>query len=187
MKLPEIDRPIILLGAPRSGTTLIFNTLAARSDLAWFSHHLSRLPRWPSVTVLARLAGRGGGLRKSIDRSDRARGRLEKLKVGPAEAYPVWKHYCGDRFPFDALADGGATEEERRNMRRLVAKVMRYEGKTHSRPVAGPARISYLSSISPGCPVPQCDRDGQPSDNGPSASISAGGTWREHEVPRRAC
>jgi hypothetical protein len=183
MKLPEIDRPIIVLGAPRSGTTLIFNTLASRSDLAWFSHHLSRLPRWPSVTVLARLAGRGGSLRKSIDRSDRARARLEKLKVGPAEAYPVWQHYCGDRFLFDAMADGGATEEERRNMRRLVAKVLRYEGKPRfATKITGPARIGYLSSIFPDARFLNVIRDGRAVVRSLLSVHFWGGTWRERQV-----
>ncbi len=44
MKLPEIDRPIIVLGAPRSGTTLIFNTLAARSDFSCPTHPPAVVP-----------------------------------------------------------------------------------------------------------------------------------------------
>jgi Sulfotransferase family len=183
MSLPEIDRPIIFVGAPRSGTTLVFNTFAARPDLAWFTQHLNRLPRWPAVTVLARLADLNAGLRKSIDRSDRRRHPLEKLRVGPSEAYGVWKRCCGDRFLFDFLHDQEASATERQDMRKLVGKLLRYEGKERfATKITGPARISYLSSIFPDARFVHVIRDGRAVVGSLLEVQFWRGTWREREV-----
>ena len=183
MTLPEIDRPIIFVGAPRSGTTLVFNTFAARRDLAWFTQHLSRLPEWPSVTVLARLADLNGALRKSIDRSDRGRGRFEKLRVGPSEAYGVWEHVCGERFLFDFLRDEQASADERRETRELVGRLLRYQGKKRfATKITGPARIAYLSSIFPDARFVHVVRDGRAVVHSLLDVHFWGGTWREREV-----
>jgi hypothetical protein len=183
MSPPPIDRPIIVVGAPRSGTTLVFNTFAARSDLAWFTQHLNRLPRWPSVTVLARLADVNRGLRKSIDRSDRRRRWLEKLRVGPSEAYGVWERYCGERFLFDFLRDQQATPSEAREMRELVEKLLRYQRKARfATKITGPARIAYLSSIFPDARFVHVVRDGRAVVRSLLDAHFWGGTWREGEV-----
>ncbi len=36
---PMIKKPILIFGVPRSGTTLLYETLCYHPDLAWFSHH----------------------------------------------------------------------------------------------------------------------------------------------------
>lgn len=180
MSLPEIDRPIIVVGAPRSGTTLVFNSFAARPDLAWFSQHLSRLPGWPSVTVLTRLAS--GGLRKSIDRSDRRRRWREKLRVGPSEAYGVWERYCGERFLYDFLLDERADDEQVRAVRELVAKLLRYQGRDRfATKITGPARIGYLTSIFPDARFLHVIRDGRAVVRSLLDVHFWGGTWRERE------
>lgn len=183
MTPPSIDRPVFVVGAPRSGTTLVFNTFAARSDLAWFTQHLSRLPRWPSVTVLARLAYLNRGFRKSIDRSDRSRHPLEKLRVGPSEAYGVWERYCGERFLFDFLRDQRATSTEIREMRELVGKLLRYQGKPRfATKITGPARITYLSSIFPDARFVHVIRDGRAVVRSLLDVHFWGGTWRENRA-----
>lgn len=37
--MPEIYKPIFIIGAPRSGTTLLYDIMATHKDLAWFSQH----------------------------------------------------------------------------------------------------------------------------------------------------
>ena len=91
VKPAPVDRPIFVIGVPRSGTTVIFNTFAARPDIAWFTQHLNRMARWPSITVLGRLADRLPGARKSIPRSDSGRRWREKARIGPVEGYRIWR------------------------------------------------------------------------------------------------
>jgi hypothetical protein len=149
-----IVKPIIFIGFGRSGTTVLFNTFAARPDLAWFSQYLNRMPWLPAVSTLARLADLSPALRRPAahrrtgGRSDRARALLDDLRVGPSEANLLWRHYCGKRFLNDFLIDVEATDRERRRMRGAVAKALRYQGKPRfATKITGPARIGYLTSI----------------------------------------
>ena len=178
-----VHRPIFFVGAPRSGTTVIFNVFAARPDLAWFSQHLARFPGWPSVTVLTRLADLGRGFRKSIDRSDLRRGRLERLRVGPSEAYPVWERYCGERFVYDFMLGARATPAERDRVQRLVAKLLRYQGKSRfATKITGPARVGYLASIFPDAQFVHVIRDGRAVTSSLLRVHFWRDSWRERQV-----
>lgn len=144
----QIERPIIFLGMPRSGTTVMFEAMAAHPELGWFSTHLNRFPRLPILLALARVADRRRGFRKAIHRSDQRRSWTRKLRVGPAEAYGVWERCCGEKFTYDFLRGVRATADERRCLRGIVEKALRYEGKPRfATKITGPARIGYLGSI----------------------------------------
>lgn len=137
-----------MLGMARSGTTVMFDVLAAHPDLGWFSSHLNRIPGLPAVSFLSRLADLDPRFRKSKKRSDQRRPGIEKLRVGPAESYAVWNRCCGEKFANEFLVGIEATEDERRCVHRLVRKVLAYQGrKRFATKITGPARIGYLSSI----------------------------------------
>jgi hypothetical protein len=40
----KIDRPIFIVGAPRSGTNIFYRTLARHPDLAWISNITKKVP-----------------------------------------------------------------------------------------------------------------------------------------------
>jgi len=164
----QIEAPIFFVGMLRSGTTLMLEVFGARSDVAWFSRLLSRAPWLPSVCILERLASRHPNLRSTIYRSDqigpglRRLRRLERLRLGPTEGTPVWRHLLGDRFMDDFLLGVDATDEERERFRSLVTKILRYEGKPRFvAKLTGPARIHYLSSIFPDARFIHVIRDGR--------------------------
>jgi hypothetical protein len=133
---------------PRSGTTVIFELFAARPDIAWFSQHLERAPRFPSVAALSRLTDLSPAMRRSVTRSDQARPWLERLRVGPSEAYAVWKRCCGEKFLYDYLLGVEATAVERDRLHATISKVLRFQGKPRfAAKITGPGRIGYLSSV----------------------------------------
>ena len=146
---PEIRKPVFFIGMPRSGTTLMFTTLATHPDVAWFSQYLERAPAFPAVSLLSRLADLVPAFRKSVGRHGEPRASLvTRLRIAPSEAYQVWERCCGEKFPYDYLLGVRATEAERRCVRETVSKVMRYQGKPRfAAKVTGPGRIEYLSSI----------------------------------------
>jgi hypothetical protein len=157
-----IDRPIFFIGMPRSGTTVAFEAFAARRDVAWPSKHLERAPNIPATAALSRLADLTPALRRSVSRSDQARPWLEKLRVGPAEAYRFWGRCCGEKFPFDYLLGVEATDSERSCVRDAVGKVLRYHGKPRfAAKITGPGRIGYLVSIFPDARFVHVVRDGR--------------------------
>lgn len=50
------DSPVFLLGAARSGTSLLYKALCLHPEAAWISNWVRRYPRVPQVAVLNRLA-----------------------------------------------------------------------------------------------------------------------------------
>lgn len=143
-----ISKPVFFVGMPRSGTTLMFLTLAAHPDLAWFSQYLERAPGLPAVALLSRVADRVPSARKSVVRHGDQRSRLDRLRISPDEAYRVWERCCGEKFRYDYLLGVEAKGEERRCVHETVSKVMRYQGKPRfAAKITGPARVGYLSSI----------------------------------------
>jgi omega-hydroxy-beta-dihydromenaquinone-9 sulfotransferase len=158
----SLDSPLFLVGMPRSGTTILFEVLAAREDLAWFSGHLQRSPGRPALAALSRLADLTPRMRRAVSRSDQARPALERLRVGPVEAYPLWQRCCGERFRYDYLLGARATPAERGCMRATVNAVLRYHGKPRfAAKITGPARIGYLTSIFPEARFVHVVRDGR--------------------------
>jgi len=177
-----IEKPIFLLGMPRSGTTLLFHVLAARPDLAWFSQHLERAPRFPAVSVVSRLADLTPAARRAIGRSDQHRPWLEKLRVGPSEAYTVWERCCGRRFRYDFLLGTSATADERRRARSTVGRVLRYQGKPRfAAKITGPARVEYLTSIFPDARFVHVIRDGRAVAQSLMRVHFWRDSWRMHE------
>lgn len=153
---------IFLVGMPRSGTTAIFEALAARHDVAWFSNYLRRFPRLPMVSALSRLVDLSPKMRWSMGRSDQTKSWLERLGVGPDEAYPVWRRCCGERFQFDYLLGVRATPAEKKRVRATIADVRRYQRKPHfAAKLTGPGRIGFISSIFPDARFVHVLRDGR--------------------------
>jgi len=164
----SIDRPIFLVGMPRSGTTLMLEAFAGRSDLAWFSRPMNRIPWFPAVCFVERLGALHPSLRSAIYRSDqigtglRRLRRLERMRLGPTQGEPVWRHWAGERFIDDFLMGVEATERERRRLRGLIRTVMRYEGRSRFiGKSTGPAHIQYLSSVFPDARFVHVIRDGR--------------------------
>jgi hypothetical protein len=157
-----VDRPIFFVGMPRSGTTVIFHLFAAHPDLAWFSQLHERFPSLPSLALLSRLADLSPAARKAITVSEEHRPWLEKLRIGPSEAYGVWDQCCGEKFRYGFLLGERADAAERRRTRKMVAAVTRYHGRPRfSTKITGPARIGYVSSIFPDARFVHVIRDGR--------------------------
>ncbi|MBA3688134.1 MAG: sulfotransferase [Chloroflexi bacterium] len=157
-----VDRPLFLIGMPRSGTTLIFEIFAAHHELAWLSQYMDLLPRLPALAVVSRLADVDARLRRSVNRSDRDRSLLQRLLPGPSEAYRVWERCCGEKFRYEYLLGTTPTPEEAACMRRLVASVVRFQAKRRfAAKLTGPGRIQYLSSIFPEARFAHVVRDGR--------------------------
>jgi omega-hydroxy-beta-dihydromenaquinone-9 sulfotransferase len=158
----RIDSPIFFVGMPRSGTTLIFEAFAARRDVAWLSQHLARFPQAPALAFLSRLTEVSPSMRRSVSRSDQLRPWLERLRVGPVEAYGFWERCCGEKFLFDYLLGVEATAPERACVRSRVAAILRYQGKPRfAAKITGPGRIGYLASIFPDARFVHVLRDGR--------------------------
>jgi hypothetical protein len=121
---------LFILGAPRSGTTLLYKSLCLHPDAAWLSNWSRKAPGVPAATVLNRVA-RAAPRRRTAVWFDaganayvygRSRGVFERTFPTPVEGEPVYAR-CG----FDeTAADGGVVDEAA--LRSMVADVRRYSG-----------------------------------------------------------
>lgn len=101
MGASEVPGPLFIVGAPRSGTSLLYRTLALHPRAAWISNYQRRLPALPEVSVLNRIARRMPGARSRVwfgeDGANAYRygGRRawgERLFPQPVEGEPVFAH-----------------------------------------------------------------------------------------------
>jgi Sulfotransferase family len=146
-----IDRPIFVIGMPRSGTTLLFTGLAVHPQLAWFSQYMHLFPRLTPLAALGLLGGFRPGAQGVAGRGQK-RSRVDRLRVTPSEAagrgYGIWAHCCGERFRFDFLLGAEPSATERDCLRSKVSTTTRLQRKSRFvGKLTGPARIGYLSGI----------------------------------------
>ncbi len=161
----DFEEPIFLVGMPRSGTTVFYETLALHEDLGWFSNYSVKFPRWDSVALLSRVYDLP--LLRSMPRGEKrqykqGRRMFNRLLPKPNEGFAKWGRLCGEHFIYDCLRDVTATPEETARARRGIQKLLRYHGKKRflSKTV-GPSRIGYLRSLFPSAYFVYSIRDGR--------------------------
>jgi len=109
---------------------------------------MDRLPFLPGLGALGRIPALIPASRQIVRRHDEARSRVDRIRIGPSEAYAVWARCCGDKFLYDYLLGAKAAPAERRCVRRRVLNTMRLHGKKKfTAKLTGPGRIGFLSSI----------------------------------------
>jgi len=144
--------PVIFIGPGRSGSTIISEVILAHESLAWPSNHQEYLPRTAAVNLLRpvfdnrfwRVTGEKGQLNKTRF--------LNTLLPLPAEAFPFWERITRPEIDFSRgfLLGEVATDEEKRQIRKSVSRIVAWQGKKRfAMKITGPGRIGYLQSIFP--------------------------------------
>jgi hypothetical protein len=149
------DDPAFLLGAPRSGTSLVYKLLCLHPRAAWLSNYVRRAPALPWLGALNRLAavrperrravwfGPGGGDAYAYGR---ARSASERLFPQPVEGEPVFAHH-------GISADLAHTFER---VRRSAG------GQLHvNKRIANNGRVGALAHAFPGARFVRNTRDGR--------------------------
>lgn len=85
---------VLIIGAPRSGTTLVHQVLARHLDVSYFNNAINLFPR--SSRYIGKLFSRGGGASRIAYRSHY--GSSARLS-GPNDGFSIWNHWLGaDRY-----------------------------------------------------------------------------------------
>ncbi len=156
-----LQKPVILFGSGRSGTTIISEILFQHEDLAWHSNYQEIFPRIPQINYLRRLFENKWwrlvkfwnfvGVSKNT-RQKKSKQLINLAIFNPIERYNFWEKVTGPRIDFSRgfLLNTTATEEERTYIRSFLAKQVKYQGRKRLiMKFTGPARLEYLSSIFP--------------------------------------
>jgi hypothetical protein len=163
----DLRSPTFLIGAARSGTSLLYKGLCLHPDAAYFNNYMRRLPRYPSVSVtnhIARMTPEhrlrvwfsGGSNAYVYSGARRLRDRLYPM---PVEGEPVYAA-CG--IP-DSVSSETVSMEAARKLRRAVASTMRWGGGTHfiNKRIANVRRIPLLAAAFPNARFVDITRDGR--------------------------
>lgn len=155
-----LEKPIIIFGSGRSGTTIISEIIFQHEDLAWHSNYQELFPSSTSINYLRRLFDnrlfRLVRFWSFVGVSKNTRQKwssfLNLIRFNPIERYDFWEHITGPRIDFSRgfLLKETATPEERLRIRKHLAKQVKYQGRKRLiMKFTGPARLEYLSSIFP--------------------------------------
>ncbi len=155
-----LQKPIIIFGSGRSGTTIISEIIFQHEQLAWHSNYQEVFTRSTSINYLRRLFdNKWWRLIKfwtfvGVSKNTRQKGfSFFKLAIfNPIERYSFWETITGPRIDFSRgfLLNEKATEQEKNHIRSFLAKQIKYQGRKRLiMKFTGPARLEYLSSIFP--------------------------------------
>ena len=146
-----LEKPIIIFGSGRSGTTIISEIIFQHEDLAWHSNYQELFPKFASINYLRRAFDnrlwRVIGMNTQNNRSF-----TNYMLFRPIERYDFWEALTGERIDFSRsfLLNEKATHEEQEHIRTFFAKMVRYQKRKRlALKITGPARIEYLMSIFP--------------------------------------
>ena len=137
----QIQKPIIITCAGRSGSTLFYRMIARHPEVAWLSTWHQTAPSQLWVSMFSRLY--------QYDTFARVRNSYWFPK--PFSAYRFWQRYLPDiaRHDRPLLADD-VPDAAIEPLRRAVARVVRYEGKKRFlTKVTGWARMAYFDRVFP--------------------------------------
>lgn len=163
-----MDPPVFILGAPRSGTSLLYKALCLHPEVAYISNYVRRWPRWPELSVLNRLAGRspwaqrqvwfGGGSSAYV--YGRRRPLRQRVIPMPHEGETVFED-CG--IPEDPEQLAAITEEDRARLRQAIQRIVRAGGGRVfvSKRVGHNWRIPALLAVFPSARFVDITRDGR--------------------------
>ena len=165
-----LEKPIIIIGSGRSGTTIISEIIFQHEDLAWHSNYQEIFFFTPLINLLRPFYNnklwhfkkfyKYVGASKNTRQKNQSRFNL--ILFNPVERYNFWEHITGKRIDFSRgfLLNEKATEQEIKHIRSFLAKQVKYQGKKRLiMKFTGPARLEYLTSIFPDALIVNVIRD----------------------------
>ncbi len=155
-----LQKPIIIIGSGRSGTTIISEILFQHESLAWHNNYQEVFTRSTHINYLRRLFENRfwklPAFRKFVGVSKNTRQKfntaLNLVSFNPIELYRFWEYLSGPRINFSRgfLLNERATEKEKKFIRNFLAKQVKYQGRKRLiMKFTGPGRLEYLTSIMP--------------------------------------
>ena len=176
---------LFVLGAARSGTTLLYKALCLHPAAAFASNWVARFPRLPLLAAGNRLARRAPAFRRRVWFTDgsqayvygRRRRLLERAFPMPVEAEPVYAAAGVPRRP----EPGFASADAERRLRRAFGAIARAGGGSVmvTKRIANNARIPFLARAFPAARFVVIERDGRAV----ARSLSSVDWWADAPLP----
>jgi hypothetical protein len=163
----DVDKPIFIIGAPRSGTTIFGVIFSYHPQLAWFSHLSDKYPRIPQLAIASRVFD------FPVFGPILFKGRRPWILPHPTEGWNIWR-YCSPVFrppvlpnePPQPPTETDVTEDSRRRIRKVIKGHLVWQMKPRfmTKYTEFP-RIRYLNEIFPDSQFIHILRDGRAVSN----------------------
>ncbi|HJU25508.1 MAG TPA: sulfotransferase [Rhodanobacteraceae bacterium] len=166
---PNADRPIFIVGAGRTGSTIFHRIFSEHPHVAWQSPLCDLFPARPAINRL---------LLHAIDWP--LIGEFLKRHCKPGERYTYWEHYC--RGFAEPCRDLLRTDATMLNKRRIPAALVRLATAKRNRlliKLTGWPRVGFLDELFPDAKFIHVYRDGRAVAN----SLLAVHFWRGWQGP----
>lgn len=133
----QIHRPIFIVGAGRSGSTIFHRMFSEHPEVAWLSPLCSTFPRLPGLNKYLMTAIDYPVIRKY----------LTKI-FNPDECYGFWEFHCkGFREPCRDLSPDDLTTRTRKNLRSAMCQTLTNRRCRLLLKITGWPRIGFLHAI----------------------------------------
>jgi hypothetical protein len=159
--------PTFLIGAARSGTSLLYKGLCLHPDAAYFNNYLRRVPGLPMLSMTNRIARMTPERRRQVWFSggsnayvySGARKLRDRLYPMPVEGEPVYAA-CGI---LDSVSAETVSMDAAMKLRRAVDGTLRWGGGGHfiNKRIANVRRIPLLAAAFPNARFVDITRDGR--------------------------
>jgi Sulfotransferase family len=160
---------VFLIGAPRSGTTLLYKSLALNPSYSYVSNYNERLPRWEVTALVNRLPAWVPSARRRVWFGgavgnayvyNGGRPLIHKLLPMPTEGESVFAR-CG--LPEAPTPDDAPTGAEAAALRRTFEQLRRYGGgqRLLCKRIANNVRLPLLAEAFPDASFVLLTRDGR--------------------------
>jgi hypothetical protein len=161
--------PLFLLGAPRSGTSLVYKLLCLHPDTTWISNWVRRFPGIPALAALNRLASRFPDARQRAwfgsDANAYVYGKRrplgERVFPTPVEGEPIFRRAgLGEAEIRDPDEVSPASVD---SLRRAVEEITHFSGRSYlvNKRVANNRRVRLLAEAFPNARFLEIVRDGR--------------------------
>ena len=147
----NIEKPIFIIGVPRSGTTIFYELFSKHPNIAWLSGLCNKFPNHPEISRF---------FLKAIDIPVAGKILLQLIK--PGEIYDFWENYNkGFRRPIRDLGASDVTNKTREKLRLAFSKVLTEKRNRLMVKVTGWPRLGFIKEIFPGAKFIHFLRDGR--------------------------
>ncbi len=181
--MTPLEPPLFLLGAPRSGTSLLYKGLCLHPEVAYVSNWTRQFPGVPALSALNRLGRRFPAARQRAWFSEDSnayvhlgrRSLSQRLFPMPAEGEPVFAH-CG----IGSEPPISASSTEVHKLRRAFASMVRFDGGRVfvNKRIANNWRIPLLVEAFPDARFVNIVRDGRAV----ASSLARVNWWDDSQV-----
>ncbi len=172
----ELEKPIVFIGNPRSGTSVISEIVMRHKDIGFASKFQDKNAQNLKINYLRRILDnrfwRIQGQKKQLNNL----GILNKFTFRTFENYNMWQEILGSDVDFrgEFLLNETADPETIYKVREYFQKIVSYQGRKRlAFKITGPSRLGYIHSIFPDAHFVRIHRKAVPT----ISSLLKSGFW----------